>query len=105
MYVREEMKIHTKVVLVFLLILSITSCDTGAETIVYTNLYNKKAEAVLQINTDDVILGHMVNSATYCNDVDQYLCISSKGFKFAVPKDMSRKRWRYDGAEYKIYLF
>lgn len=92
----------TKNSFILFLLLLLANFRVLAESAIYTDLYNKKAEAALQFTTNQVQLGDLLHETKYCSIKDDYFCVISRVFVFSVPKKMPVKTWQRDGASYKI---
>lgn len=74
-----------------------------AEDAEYANIFDGKG-AVLGVSANGVRLTDLISPARYCNAADQYVCVVSKPFVFAIPKTEKGigKSWSHSGAQYKI---
>jgi hypothetical protein len=66
----------------------------------YVDLSDSSRQIVL--NGNGIAIGDILMRVKYCDKSSDYICFSSKAFKFAVLRNLGDKKyWTYDGATYK----
>lgn len=84
------------------LLLLINSLNSFASEANYANLFSKHYSP-LGIGSNEVRLFDLVFPTTQCASNDSFVCVLSKVFVFAVPKDIERiNEWNHDEANYKV---
>jgi hypothetical protein len=71
-----------------------------ASAATYVDLFNTKA--LLKIETNAVYLTDLGREASQCTQSEEFVCIRSRDFNFAVPRDPARTEWTFEGEHYKV---
>ena len=102
-----EMRKYIRNIYYYLLILFIyVGCieQAQAERWFYRNPLDQKTIITIETNPDSFGIQDVRDDAKFCRVKSKYVCIKSKGFKFAVPKMVSnsRKSWTKNNVTYDL---
>lgn len=101
------MTFNKKIIYIVLGILFSMSFMPGyltAEQWLYTNPLDTKDMARIEKNPDSFSLGDVAFEAHFCGSQKDLICIKSRGFQFAVPRDInnSPSSWSFNKQKYII---
>lgn len=70
----------------------------------YAELLEKRSYVTIQISPAIFADRDRGFQAKYCDEKDEFICVSSGPFNFAVPRTLSSKtvNWKYDGNFYRL---
>lgn len=81
--------------------------SVAAQSFDYVNAFNAKHVIAIQMTPPLVASGDRAVGARFCKPVDEFVCVASEWFNFAVPsgKTPLPTRWKHDGNEYLLVSF
>jgi hypothetical protein len=98
-----KMTINLKMVFAFVMGMAWAPFSYG-QAYEYADLFGKRSYLTIQISPAifaDLDRGFQ---ATYCDQKDAFVCVSSEPFNFAVPRTLSStsENWKYNGNSYQL---
>jgi hypothetical protein len=78
--------------------------SVAAQSFEYANLFNSKHLIAIQITPPLVASSDRAVDARFCKPVEEFVCVTSEWFNFAVPFGRARlpTQWEQAGNEYKL---
>lgn len=78
--------------------------SVAAQSFEYANLFNARHLIAIQVTPPLVASGDRAVDASFCKRADEFVCVTSEWFNFAVPSGKARlpTQWEQGGNEYKL---
>lgn len=87
-----------------LIVVAVCGGPVAAQSFEYANLFNAKHLITIQMTPPLVASGDRAVDARFCKPIDEFICVTSEWFNFAVPSGKTRlpPQWEQGGNKYKL---
>jgi len=96
-------KFYLVIFFLITLLLMATDSHGAPQALSYTDIRTDGGITIIR-EKGELIAGHVSMPMTFCDDKNFFHCLSSSGFKFAVPARFDKgksKHWSFDGVDYQ----